>query len=36
MNPDGYEIAKNSKRDEKDRCTGLHGRANADGVDLNR
>lgn len=36
MNPDGYEKAKNDKSDQRARCTGVTGRANADGVDLNR
>lgn len=36
MNPDGYEMAKNDKRGERARCTGVLGRPNADGVDLNR
>ena len=36
MNPDGYEVAKNDKRNERARCTGVLGRANAHGVDLNR
>lgn len=36
MNPDGYETAKNDKRGERARCTGVLGRPNADGVDLNR
>lgn len=36
MNPDGYEKAKNDKSDERKKCTGLIGRANSDGVDLNR
>lgn len=36
MNPDGYEKAKNDKRDERLRCTGVLGRANAQNIDLNR
>lgn len=36
MNPDGYEKAKNDPSDQQSRCTGVAGRANADGVDLNR
>lgn len=36
MNPDGYEKAKTDKRDERLRCTGVLGRANAQNIDLNR
>lgn len=36
MNPDGYEAAKKDGGSSKERCVGVTGRANADGVDLNR
>ena len=36
MNPDGYEIATNDHSDAQSKCSGVVGRANANGVDLNR
>ena len=36
MNPDGYEAAKIDDGSSVERCTGVIGRPNAKGVDLNR
>lgn len=36
MNPDGYEAAKTDDGSSIERCTGVIGRPNAKGVDLNR
>lgn len=36
MNPDGYEKAKNDHSRPSDKCRGVVGRTNANGVDLNR
>lgn len=36
MNPDGYEISKNGGGSGRQRCEGIVGRANSEGVDLNR